>query len=84
MMCSGERRTGGGAVHCRDDKEGWYAVHDDDITTGPVNASDLARKLGISIALARQQLQETEQLGLLCRDEGLADIMFYTNFILGL
>jgi ESCRT-II complex subunit VPS36 len=48
-------------------------------TSGSLTSVELSQLKGISIILAKEQLMETESLGLLCRDESLEGIRFYEN-----
>lgn len=44
-----------------------------------ISPQELAIKLDISVALARQRLIESEKFGLVCRDESIQGLRFYSN-----
>lgn len=43
------------------------------------SAQELALKIGVSVALARQRLLDSENFGLICRDESVQGLRFYPN-----
>lgn len=49
------------------------------VDSGPLTATKLANLDSTSPTLAIEQLKTAERLGLLCRDDSLAGLRFYTN-----
>jgi ESCRT-II complex subunit VPS36 len=45
-----------------------------------ISAAEAARALGMAPALAREQLLAAEGQGLLCRDDGVDGLRFFSNF----
>lgn len=44
-----------------------------------LSAQELAIQIGVSVALARQRLMDSENFGLICRDEGIQGLRFFPN-----
>ena len=44
-----------------------------------INADLVAKAFNVSLVVAKEQLLTTEQLGVLCRDEGIEGLFFFPN-----
>ncbi|EGC29761.1 hypothetical protein DICPUDRAFT_42424 [Dictyostelium purpureum] len=49
---------------------------------GPISAFDLSKIQSISLNLAKEQLFNSEKIGILCRDETLQGILFHDNIFI--
>ena len=64
------------------DKEGAASLEDTAIQSGAgLLFSDVARLMGVSIVVAKEQVLMAESKGLLCRDDTLGGVAFFANTI---